>query len=84
MVHVVRTSYRILMMSPELFSRLWNWSCFLDLSEYSKSSLDIRWCTLQILSIVFNLGDTMTMKSGIGDEDAFECLLRLVHLFLKK
>ncbi|PKI73659.1 hypothetical protein CRG98_005900 [Punica granatum] len=85
LLDVVRTSYCFLVVSPEMFSKLWDWSCFLDLAnqlrdflsstEQRNGTADIRWCTAQILAIIFNLGNTSAALDIVPDE-AFECLLR--------
>ncbi|XP_056176640.1 midasin isoform X2 [Syzygium oleosum] len=84
--HVVRISYRILLTSPEVFSKLWDWSCFMDLARQStslsgsskseKDIADLRWCISQILSVILKLGDAGTLNLGIGPEEGFDCLLR--------
>ncbi|KAK4741715.1 hypothetical protein SAY87_025303 [Trapa incisa] len=85
LVHIVQTSYRMLVLSPESFSKLWDWSCFLDLpkqlvdssssTEQGNDAADICWCTSNILSIVFRISDAST-KMGICADEAFECFLR--------
>lgn len=58
-------------------------------SEVVKVIKDIRWCGLQIISLILKLSCKATENLGITDEDAFSCFLRLVlftssrELFLK-
>lgn len=98
----VGVSYRLLIVKYDFFSKLQKWSCFLDLveqcakldlqdstSEVVKVIKDIRWCGLQIISVILKLSCKATENLGITDEDAFSCFLRLVlftssrELFLK-
>lgn len=75
----------MLVLSLEVFSKLWDWSCFLDLpkqvtdfcstTEQGNGAADICWCTSNILSIVFRMVDASTVI-GIGADEAFECFLR--------
>ncbi|CAN0878069.1 MDN1 [Linum grandiflorum] len=93
---VARTSYRLLLMEPEYFSKRWNWSCILglveepevlgmglptehageisdiDLAKKREEISDIRWCGMQILSILFKRNGKITENA---EEDA-ACLLR--------
>ncbi|XP_017978548.1 PREDICTED: midasin [Theobroma cacao] len=87
-LHVVRTSYRLLVMETEFFSKYWDWSCFLDLVKkvvildqgsdvkFEKDIADIRWCAIQILSVILKMNDRATSKFGVGAEEAHSCLLR--------
>ncbi|KAG0491119.1 hypothetical protein HPP92_007982, partial [Vanilla planifolia] len=86
-LNVVRISYRLLLLDPKVFSKLWDWSVFLELlkqiSSIMESSgpwldslLDIRWCGIQILSIVFCASDSAVVNFGMREEEAFTCLLR--------
>ncbi|XP_022152480.1 midasin isoform X2 [Momordica charantia] len=80
----VRLSYRLLLVESETFTELWDWSCFLDLMKqlsnidqhHSRVLSDIRWCGIQILSIVLKLGYEATTKWSSGSEETFACLLR--------
>ncbi|KAK1575506.1 hypothetical protein Q3G72_006073 [Acer saccharum] len=84
----VRTSYRLLIIEPEIFSNLWDWSCFLDLAknfgnfylsngaELKKDIVDIRWCGVQILSITLKMSDRAILNFGVKAEEALSCLLR--------
>ena len=98
LLNSVQTAYRFLLMEPDVFSRLWDWSCFLDLvqklanldmvddDKFVKNISDIRWCGLQILFVILKMNDTAIANFGIGAEEALGCLLRLVlsHLFLSQ
>jgi len=64
-------------MEREIFAKLWDWSCFLDLVKESCKS-DLKWCGVQILSVLLKLGYKATENLYIGAEEAFSCLLRLV------
>ncbi|XP_048139451.1 midasin [Rhodamnia argentea] len=89
LLHVVRISYRILLASPGVFSKLWDWSCFMDLARQSLSLLggskskqekediaDLRWCISRILSVILKWGDAGTLDLDVGPKEGFECLLR--------
>lgn len=90
LLNSVQTAYRFLLMEPDVFSRLWDWSCFLDLvqklanldmvddDKFVKNISDIRWCGLQILFVILKMNDTAIANFGIGAEEALGCLLRLV------
>ncbi|KAL2462441.1 ATPase [Forsythia ovata] len=87
-LNVVRASYRFLVLEPEIFTRLWDWSCFLDLvqqsaylepgkdTELRKNVSDIRWCGVQILSVVLKLSFKAPTKFGLDSEVAFQSWLR--------
>lgn len=78
------------MMDFSIFSKLWDWSCYLGLLKQSGNlglcssannvelMVDIRWCVVQIISLILHLSDRATANLGMTDEDAFSCLLRLV------
>ncbi|XP_038899709.1 midasin isoform X2 [Benincasa hispida] len=82
----VRLSYRFLLVEPETFTKLWDWSCFLDLMkllsniDQDHAGLlllpDIRWCGIQILSILLKLGYEATISLLSGSEETLPCLLR--------
>ncbi|KAJ0755641.1 putative von Willebrand factor, type A, AAA+ ATPase domain, midasin, midasin, AAA lid domain 7 [Helianthus annuus] len=93
LLDAMRVSYRLLLAEPEFFSRLWDWSCFLDLlheitsfnGENTELLMDIRWCVVQILTVVLKMSDRFVRKKksdmtapdfGFDDEVAFACLLR--------
>ncbi|KAI3727341.1 hypothetical protein L1987_67154 [Smallanthus sonchifolius] len=93
LLEAMRVSYRLLLAEPESFIRLWDWSCFFDLlheitgfdGENSELLMDIRWCVVQILTVVLNMSDRFTRKRksdmttsdfGFDNEVAFSCLLR--------
>ncbi|XP_010261987.1 PREDICTED: midasin isoform X2 [Nelumbo nucifera] len=88
MLDAVRASLRLLLIEPKVFCGLWDWSCFLDLvqqcahvgsgtdPEFLKNILDIRWCSIQILSIILHLSDRATESFGLEAEKAITCLFR--------
>lgn len=49
-------------------------------SKSEKDIADLRWCISQILSVILKLGDAGTFNLGIGPEEGFDCLLRLVDV----
>ena len=87
-----RTSYRLLLVDSEIFSKLrnWNWSCFLDLVKQTSNPdlsssaadntviADIKWCGIQILSVILKMSHIPTPHFSIGATEAFSCFLRLV------
>ncbi|XP_050383797.1 midasin isoform X3 [Argentina anserina] len=89
-LYAVRISYCLLLTEHNKFSKFWDLdlSCFLDLVSHCASLdlqstsdiveviTDIRWCGLQIVSLMLKLSDETFSKLGIRDEDAFSCLLR--------
>ncbi|XVF74359.1 hypothetical protein PTKIN_Ptkin13bG0104300 [Pterospermum kingtungense] len=87
-LHVVRTSYRLLIVETNFFSKYWDWSCFLDFAKevvnldqgsnikFEEDISDIRWCVIQILSVILNMNDRAVAKFGMGAEEAHSCLLR--------
>lgn len=92
-LRAARTSYRLLLLNSEIFSKLWDWSCFLDLVKQSSTCdpsrgfgnedsviADIRWCGIQILSVVLKMSCRPTVDFSMEAEAAFTCLLRLVLL----
>ncbi|RDX86825.1 Midasin, partial [Mucuna pruriens] len=74
-LHVAQISYRLLLLEPEIFSKLWDWSCFLDLVVKGPCKPDLIWCGVQILKVVLT-GYRATENLNIGAEEAFSCLLR--------
>ncbi|XP_071712181.1 midasin isoform X2 [Rutidosis leptorrhynchoides] len=76
---VVRVSYRLLLAEPEVFSRLWDWSCFLDLvhdissfdgektENLMDNLMDTRWCMVQILTVVLKTSDRFVRKNNTSD-----------------
>ncbi|TKY64312.1 Midasin protein [Spatholobus suberectus] len=72
---VAQISYRLLLMEPEIFSKLWDWSCFLDLVK-DPHKPELTWCGVQILRVLLKLGYKATENLNIGAEEAFSCLLR--------
>lgn len=89
-VDIIRVSYRLLLLDPKVFSELWDWSAFYDLVQHVNCPqietadpvfndlLDIRWCVIQVLSVVMRTSDRIIANLGMGAEEAFMCLLRLV------
>jgi midasin len=74
-------------MEPKVFSELWDWSCFLDLLQslsdlnlneaaQSDNGSEIRWCTVQILSIVLKSSDRIIENVGLSAVDALMCYER--------
>ena len=74
-----------------MFTKLWDWSCFMDLVKESVrlnlGSLnegvkvlvtDLIWCGVQILAVVLKLGYKVTESFNIGAEEALASLLRSV------
>ncbi|XP_042404787.1 midasin-like [Zingiber officinale] len=88
LLDVIRLTYRFLIMEPQIFSGLWDWTCFLDLMQQTSNVgaslaprrliniLDIRWCGIQILSTSLKISDRATEDFGLGSDEAFACLLR--------
>ncbi|KAI3908771.1 hypothetical protein MKW98_029321 [Papaver atlanticum] len=89
LLEAIRASLRFLNIEPRIFSESWDWSSFLDLVQQSiivessnkndpdyTKTVDIRWCTAQILSIILKLNDRATEKFGLVEENALGCLLR--------
>jgi len=80
-------------MNSKVFAELWDWSSFLDLVDQMadlfpsdctlslNNILDIRWCTIQILSVVLRISDRSTRSFGMREDEAFACFLRLVQSF---
>lgn len=91
LLDATRVSYRFLKVDPKIFAELWDWSCFLDLVQqchtdvYSSndswflgSIIDVRWCGIQILSVILRISDRATRNFGIKADTAFACFLRWV------
>ena len=89
LLDVVRASYRFIQLESASFECLWDWSPFLDLLVYkelsdyelNQDSIDVRWCAVQILSLVLRLSDEATRRvslkvSCLTEEMTFACLLR--------
>ncbi|KAK6912183.1 LOW QUALITY PROTEIN: ATPase, dynein-related, AAA domain, partial [Dillenia turbinata] len=85
LLRVVRTSYRLLLVDTEGFSKCWDWSSYLDLvqqpSDFDwgddmKIMLDVRWSAIQIISVILKMSDRAIEGLGLGAEEAFECSLR--------
>ncbi|XP_074558551.1 midasin-like [Curcuma longa] len=88
LLDAIRLTYRFLITEPQIFSGLWDWTCFLDLMQQTSdvgailaprhliNILDIRWCGIQILSTSLKISDRATEDFGLGSDEAFACLLR--------
>lgn len=69
-------------MERDVFSRLWDWSGFLGLVQklanvdMGNNIPDIRWCGLQISTIILKMNDTAITNDGIGSVEALGCLSR--------
>ncbi|CAA7023541.1 unnamed protein product [Microthlaspi erraticum] len=83
----LQVSYRFLVIRPEAFSKLWDWSCYLEsmkrLSDsprqnghFKEKHRDAVWCGIQILSVVLRCSDRMVGSYGFEGEEALSCLLR--------
>lgn len=85
----MRASYRFAQLETASFERLWDWSPFLDLLTYkehpdyelSQDSIDVRWCAVQVISLILKLSDEATRGvslnvSRLTEETTFTCLLR--------
>ncbi|KAM7253719.1 hypothetical protein ACFE04_031401 [Oxalis oulophora] len=83
----VRTSYRFLVLETEVFTKIWDWSCYLVfpkqtlncnvscVTEFEEHITDLRWCSMQILSIIFKMDDR-AIGNLIGAKEGLSCLLR--------
>lgn len=91
LLDIVRATYRFVQLEPTSFEGIWDWSPFLDLLLWSDTGLegdtlsqitaDVRWCAVQILSIITRMSDEATRVfslriSCLTEEMAFACLLR--------
>ncbi|KAL1208785.1 Midasin [Cardamine amara subsp. amara] len=83
----LRVSYHFVAIKPEVFFKLWDWSCYLDsmkrLSEFPRQKghflekhRDAVWCGIQILSVVLRCSDRLAGCFGFESEEALSCLLR--------
>lgn len=91
-LNAARISYRLLIIKTEILSKLWDWSCFLDFvqkfgsldfcsdAEFKNDIADIRWCGLQILSVILRTSDRAVVDFGVQAEESISCLLRFVLL----
>lgn len=85
-IQVIWASYRLLQQEPKIFQELWDWSPFLDLLRFTpktldEESLDVRWCGVQIISIVLQMSNTATLElsstvARLTEKDSFSCHLR--------
>ncbi|KAK8664402.1 hypothetical protein V6N13_084194 [Hibiscus sabdariffa] len=87
-LHVVRTSYRLLVVETDVFSKFWDWSCFMEFIKevvnldqgsdikFEKDISDIRWCGIRILSVILSMNDRAMAKFGVGAAEAHSCFLR--------
>ncbi|XP_051115352.1 midasin [Andrographis paniculata] len=88
LLNVVRASYRFLTLEPKVFTVLWDWSCILDVVQHladltmtddlmlKNIILDLRWCSVHILSVVLKLSFKASAKLGLDSVDAFQSFLR--------
>ncbi|KAL5697769.1 hypothetical protein ACHQM5_028886 [Ranunculus cassubicifolius] len=87
LLDAVRVSFRLLLIEPQVFSELWDWSSFLDLvqqstdvsgedSDHTNIVLDIRWCAVQILSITLKMSDRASTNFGLDAEKSLACFFR--------
>ncbi|XP_071901315.1 midasin-like isoform X1 [Coffea arabica] len=87
LLNVVRASYRLLLAAPGVFTTFWDWSSFLDIvqlladiehedEELKRNLQDLRWCSVQILSMVLKIRDRASSNFGLRSGEAFLCLLR--------
>ncbi|KAL2243207.1 UNVERIFIED_CONTAM: Midasin, partial [Sesamum indicum] len=88
LLNVLRASYRFLILKPEVFNTLWDWSCILDVVQQSKDLalvnnamlrniiFDLRWCSIGILSVVLRLSFKASANLGLGPEEALQSFLR--------
>ncbi|KAI3766421.1 hypothetical protein L2E82_16478 [Cichorium intybus] len=80
LLDAVRVSYRLLLADPEVFARLWDWSCFMDLVHEitgfnggnTELFTDIRWCATQILTLVLKMSDKFIRKNKTSDMETSE------------
>lgn len=72
----MQVSYRLLLAEPEVFAKLWDWSCYMDLiheitslnnGENTEILMDIRWCAVQTLTMVLKMSDKFIRKSKTSD-----------------
>lgn len=85
-IQVIWASYRLLRQEPKIFRELWDWSPFLDLLRLTpktldEESLDVRWCGVQIISLVLQMSNTATLElsstvARLTEKDSFSCHLR--------
>lgn len=88
MLNVVRASYHFLILEPEVFTTLWDWSCVLDLVQQSTDltlvndamlrniMFDLRWCSVGILSVALRLSFKASANLSLDCEEAFKSFLR--------
>nr|XP_043616411.1 midasin-like [Erigeron canadensis] len=75
LLDAVRVSYRLLLAETDVFSRLWDWSRFLDfvheITTFDGGNadllMDIRWCAAQILTVVLKMNDGFVRKNRTSD-----------------
>ncbi|KAL6547365.1 hypothetical protein OROMI_023086 [Orobanche minor] len=88
LLNVIRASYLFLILEPEVLTTKWNWSCFLDILNQSKDLTlintaemreivsDMRWCSVEILSVVLNSSFKASADLGLDPDNAFQSFLR--------
>ncbi|KAL8046294.1 hypothetical protein ABFX02_08G168300 [Erythranthe guttata] len=91
LLDVARASYRFLILEPEVFTTLWDWSCILEIVKQpavndavSRNIIsDLRWCSIGILKVVLRLNFTASANlglepanRGLDSEEALQSYLR--------
>lgn len=86
LLNVVRASCRFLIAKPEVFTTLWDWSCFLDFVKHFEENdedktsqrigYDIWWCRVQILAVILKSNSKASINYALDSSEAFSCLLR--------
>ncbi|KAL3824480.1 hypothetical protein ACJIZ3_020509 [Penstemon smallii] len=88
LLNVFRASYLLLILEPEVFATMWDWTCFWNFvhqpmyltlandAELRKNVSDMKWCCKGILSVVLRLSFKASEKLGLGSEEALQSLLR--------
>ncbi|PIN24697.1 hypothetical protein CDL12_02579 [Handroanthus impetiginosus] len=94
LLNVVRASYRFLILEPDVFTTLWDWSCILDLLKLSTDPtvandavlrnilFDLRWCSVGILLVVLRLSSKAAANLGLDSEEALQSFLRWQEFFM--
>ncbi|CAN8238565.1 unnamed protein product [Cochlearia groenlandica] len=83
----LQVSYRFLVIRPDVFSKLWDWSCYLESMKKISACHRLTghvleqhrqavWCGIQVLSVVLRCNDKLVGSYGFEVEEALSCLLR--------